>query len=347
MKIRLFSLVKLRNIPAGFSFTHDVGVANVFSRPQYSAYEMAGLDDCFSYMSHEELVNWLLSALVYTEQTQDRGFIDSMLPTFRACFDSMLNRDHPDSGQRNGLMGLDSNRTQGGAEITTYDSLDASLGQSRNNIYMAGKCWAAYVALEKFFAAEGLQQLSEDAGKQADHCAASIATHLNSEGYIPAIINEDNDSRIIPAIEGLVFPLFTGCEEALDPQGRFAGYLGSLQKHLKTVLVKGVCLFEDGGWKLSSTSNNSWLSKIYLSQFIAREILDLPWEDEGEAADAAHVSWLLHPELSYWCWSDQILSGLIGGSKYYPRGVTAILWLYEGTGNRSLSMNNNEEEILA
>lgn len=61
---------------------------------------------------------------------------------------------------------------------------------------------------------------------------------------------------------------------------------------------------------------------------------------EYEAADAAHVSWLLHPELSYWCWSDQILSGLIGGSKYYPRGVTAIWWLYEGTGNRSLIGQN-------
>lgn len=323
--------------PGGISFTHDIGVANVFSRPQYSAYELAGLDDCFSYMSHEELVNWLVSALVYIEQTKDREFVDSMLPTLRACFDSMLNRDHPDSSRRNGLMGLDSNRTQGGAEITTYDSLDTSLGQSRNNIYMAGKCWAAYVALEKFFGQEGLAELAAEAGQQAEKCAASLASHLNSEGYIPAIINEDNHSCIIPAIEGLVFPLFTGCGEALDPGGRFAVYLGALNTHLHTVLVPGVCLFEDGGWKLSSTSNNSWLSKIYLSQFIAREILQLPWEESGHAADAAHVNWLLHPELSYWCWSDQILSGLIGGSKYYPRGVTAILWLLEGTGSRSLT----------
>ncbi|AIQ53988.1 glycoside hydrolase family 52 protein [Paenibacillus sp. FSL R7-0331] len=326
-----------REYPGGISFTHDVGVANVFSRPQYSAYELAGLDDCFSYMSHEELVNWLVSALVYIEQTGDRDFTDNMLPVLRACFESMLNRDHPVKERRNGLMGLDSNRTQGGAEITTYDSLDTSLGQSRNNIYMAGKCWAAYVALEKFFGQEGLVELAAEAGLQAEKCAASIAAELNSEGYIPAVIHENNDSRIIPAIEGLIFPLFTGCQEALDPAGRFAGYLSALNTHLQTVLVPGVCLFADGGWKLSSTSNNSWLSKIYLSQFIAREILHLPWEESGRAADAAHVSWLLHPELSYWCWSDQILAGLIGGSKYYPRGVTAILWLLEGTGSRSLT----------
>ena len=58
----------------------------------------------------------------------------NMLPAIQDCFESMLNRDHPDAEQRNGLMGLDSSRTQGGAEITTYDSLDVSLGQSRNNI---------------------------------------------------------------------------------------------------------------------------------------------------------------------------------------------------------------------
>ncbi|ASA26482.1 glycoside hydrolase family 52 protein [Paenibacillus donghaensis] len=327
---------ELQEYPGGLAFTHDVGVANVFSRPQYSAYEMAGLDECFSYMSHEELVNWLCCALVYIEQTGDRAFIDQMLPVIRDCFSSMLNRDHPEADKRNGLMGLDSTRTEGGAEITTYDSLDVSLGQSRNNIYLAGKCWAAYVALERLFAKEGLAELSAEAGGQADQCAAAVTAALNDKGYIPAIIGEDNDSQIIPAIEGLVFPYFTGCAEALDRKGRFAGYLEALRTHLDTVLVPGTCLFEDGAWKLSSTSSNSWLSKIYLSQFIAREILELPWGDKGAAADAAHVNWLLHPELSYWCWSDQILNGLIGGSKYYPRGVTAILWLLEGKGEHRL-----------
>ncbi|MDO7905319.1 glycoside hydrolase family 52 protein [Paenibacillus sp. JX-17] len=332
--------------PGGITFTHDVGVANVFSRPGYSAYEKAGLDDCFSYMSHEELVNWLCCALVYMEQTKDREFIDRMLPTLRDCFQSMLNRDHPDPQQRNGLMALDSSRTQGGAEISTYDSLDTSLGQSRNNIYMAGKCWAAYVALEKFFSQEGLADLAAEAGQQADKCAASIASQLNSEGYIPAVIHENNESCIIPAIEGLIFPLFTDCEDALRPDGRFSEYIRALKIHLQTILVPGVCLFDDGGWKLSSTSNNSWLSKIYLSQFIARTILDLPWDERGAAADKAHAEWLLHPELSYWCWSDQILAGHIGGSKYYPRGVTAILWMFERSRNFRLTRNQQVQHNL-
>ncbi|PNQ87368.1 glycoside hydrolase family 52 protein [Paenibacillus polymyxa] len=331
--------------PGGITFTHDMGVANVFSRQGYSCYELAGIDDCFSYMSHEELVNWLCCATVYIEQTQDQSFTTRMLPVLCDCFESMLRRDHPDPAQRNGLMGLDSSRTQGGAEITTYDSLDVSLGQSRNNIYLGSKCWAVYVALEKIFASKGLSSLSQEAGLQADKCAASITTHMTDKGYIPAVIKEGNDSQIIPAIEGLIFPYFTGCEDALKSDGRFGGYIQALRRHLQTVLVPGVCLFEDGGWKLSSTSNNSWLSKIYLSQFIARELLELPWQGAGQAADAAHVSWLLHPEESYWCWSDQMLSGIAHGSKYYPRGVTAILWLYEGKGNRlTLPQHMSQDE---
>ncbi|MFD0693417.1 glycoside hydrolase family 52 protein [Paenibacillus sp. GCM10027628] len=324
-----------REYPGGLTFTHDMGVANVFSRPQYSAYELAGINDCFSYMSHEELVNWLCCALVYIGQTNDREFTENTISVIQCCFKSMLNRDHPEAGKRNGLMGLDSSRTQGGAEISTYDSLDVSLGQSRNNIYLAGKCWAVYVGLEKLFAGENAPDLSREAGLQADRCAASVAAQLTEEGYIPAVISENNDSRIIPAIEGLVFPYFMGCEEALDKNGRFSDYLQALNTHLHTVLTPGVCLFEDGSWKLSSTSNNSWLSKIYLSQFIAREIMNMPWDENGAAADAAHVNWLLHPELSYWCWSDQILAGEIIGSKYYPRGVTAILWTIEGQGKQS------------
>lgn len=315
--------------PGGISFTHDMGVANAISRPQYSSYEKFGLDGCFSHMTHEQLINWICCAGVYVEQTQDTQWLQEHLPIFQECFQSMLHRDHPDPAKRNGIMGLDSTRTMGGAEITTYDSLDVSLGQSRNNIYLGSKTWASYLILEKVFQENGLEHLSAEAGIQAERAANTMADHLTAEGYIPAVMDEDNDSKIIPAIEGLVFPYFTNSQEALDPNGRFGSYMQALKKHLDTILVPGICLFEDGGWKLSSTSNNSWLSKIYLCQFIARKIMGLPWEEQGKAADAAHVSWLTHPEHSYWSWSDQILSGIIIGSKYYPRGVTSILWLEE------------------
>jgi len=313
----------------GISFTHDMGVAGAFSRPGHSVYELYGISGCFSHMTHEQLVNWVLCAAVYAEQTGDRAWLSANLDVLTECLHSMVNRDHPDPAQRNGLMGLDSTRVMGGAEITTYDSLDASLGQARNNLYLAGKIWAAYVALEKLMRDAGRDDLAALAGGQAERCARTIVSRMKPEGYIPAVIDEGNDSRIIPAIEGLVFPYYAGCREALDENGRFGDYIRALKRHLETVLVEGVCLFPDGGWKISSTSDNSWLSKIYLCQFVARHLLGLPWDEKGRAADAAHVAWLTHPELSVWSWSDQILAGRIIASKYYPRGVTSILWLDE------------------
>lgn len=329
--------------PGGISFTHDMGVANTVSRPGFSSYELAGLDGCFSYMTQEQLVNWVLTAAMYVEQSQDQEWLRERLDVFVECFGSMLNRDHPEPGKRNGMMGLDSSRVMGGAEITTYDSLDESLGQARNNIYLAGKIWAAYVALEKLFAETGRHDLATEAGEQAVRCADTIAGHVTPAGTIPAIVGEGDDapgsaSNIIPAIEGLVYPYVTGCREALLKDGRFGAYIRALSAHLDAVLTDGVCLFEDGGWKISSTSDNSWLSKVYLCQFVARQILGRRWDESGARADAAHVNWLTHPTLSVWSWSDQILAGEITGSKYYPRGVTSILWLEENERTARLNI---------
>lgn len=315
--------------PGGISFTHDMGVSNTLSRKGHSSYERYGLHGCFSHMTHEQLVNWVCCAAAYFENTRDHKWLKNNLDILIECFKSMLNRDHPIPEKRTGIMKLDSTRVMGGSEITTYDSLDVSLGQARQNIYLAGKTWASYVALEKIFSDQGLTDLSRDAGIQGEKCAATLVSYVTEDGYIPAVLERNNNSKIIPAIEGLIFPYFTGCMEALDENGRFGTYIKALKMHLNTILVKGTCLFEDGGWKLSSTSNNSWLSKIYLCQFIARKILGIEWEEQGKLADAAHVAWLLHNKESYWCWSDQIVSGVAEGSKYYPRGVTSILWLEE------------------
>lgn len=318
-----------REYEGGLTFCHDMGVANIFASKGRSAYEKCCLTDCFSFMSHEQVVNWLCCALVYIKQTGDKEWSNKRLQTIKDCFKSMVNRDHPDPEKRNGVMGLDSNRTKGGAEITTYDSLDASLGQSRNNIYLAGKCWAVYVGLKDYFESCQERELAEQAELQAKRCAATVADHLTEDGYIPAVMDEDNDSKIIPAIEGLVFPYVLGLKETLDEEGTYGRYIKALKKHFFTIMEKGICLFEDGGWKLSSTSNNSWLSKIYLSEFVASEILGFDRKEYMEEADKAHVDWLTHPEHSYWCWSDQIVGGIISASKYYPRGVTSILWMEE------------------
>lgn len=325
--------------PGGISFTHDMGVANTFSRPSYSSYEQYGLDECFSHMTHEQLVNWVLCACVYTAQTNDKNWVQEQDQVITQCLNSLLNRDDPSPQNRTGIMGLDSNRTLGGAEITTYDSLDTSLGQARNNLYLATKTWAAYVGLEHLLTICGHEQHALVARQQAERSARTIVSYQTPDGYIPAILGENNHSKIIPAIEGLVFPYYMDCADAVRDDGHYGFLIQALRTHLKTVLSDGVCLFPDGGWKLSSTSNNSWLSKIYLCQFVARQILQVDFDTQS--ADKAHVGWLTHPELSIWSWSDQILQGEIIGSKYYPRGVTGILWLEERSMSTQLGGDGN------
>ncbi|RYX83591.1 beta-xylosidase [bacterium] len=313
----------------GLSFTHDMGVTNVWSRHGYSSYEKAGLKGVFSYMTHEQMVNWLCCATVYVEHTEDREWLEKRWPVFEQCFQSLLNRDHPDPLQRRGLMQLDSTRCQGGAEITTYDSLDVSLGQARNNIYLASKIWASYLGLEKLFRQRGDEERARLAQQQAVLTSKTLLAHVGDDGTIAAVLEGGNQSKIIPAIEGLIFPYFNGRRDALEPEGEFGPLVTALRTHLKAVLKPGVCLFENGAWKLSSTSDNSWLSKIYLCQFVARQILGLEWDENGRQADSAHVEWLLDKRNAYFCWSDQMLAGVAVGSKYYPRGVTSTLWLDE------------------
>ncbi len=315
--------------PGGISFTHDQGMGNRISRPHYSTYELFKLDGCFSHMTHEQLTNFVCCSAVYLAGTGDEAWYAANEQVLLDCLSSMVNRDHPEPSKRNGIMGLDSSRVMGGAEITTYDSLDVSLGQARNNLYMAVKGWAGYVMLEKLFAAHGKADAAKQAGEQAERCAATLCEAITDSGYIPGVMFEGNDSKIIPAIEGLVFPYVTDCREALDPHGRFDKLIATLKQHIETVLVKGTCLFDDGAWKISSTSDNSWLSKVYLSQFVYRQVLGMDWGEAGAAADAAHVQWLLADENVYWAWSDQMVNGVARGSKYYPRGVTSILWLDE------------------
>ncbi len=318
---------KTEEYPGGLCFTHDMGVANHFAAPGRSAYEKAGLRGCFSQMSQEELVNWTVCALVYAHRGNDEDWLRRNTPRFRRILASMLNRDHPLPARRDGVMSLDSSRCAGGAEITTYDSLDVSLGQARNNLYLAVKCWGVYVGLEALFLRLGDEKRSRIAARQAALAARTVAANASGEGLLPAILHENVSSRIIPAIEGLIIPHALGLSVALSEHGEYGALIRALKTHLAGVLRPEVCLFSDGAWKISSTSENSWLSKIYLCQFISERILHAVPAAEAARADESHAAWLLDPQNSYWAWSDQIVSGVAKGSKYYPRGVTASLWL--------------------
>ncbi|WP_438037543.1 glycoside hydrolase family 52 protein [Sorangium sp. So ce128] len=325
-------------LPGGVSFTHDMGVSNHFSPAGDSSYERPNLDAaCFSHMTHEQLTNWICCAGVYIARAGDEGFLERHRGLFAELLTSLLHRDAPEPGARTGVMSLDSNRCGTGAEITTYDSLDHSLGRARGNLYLAGKTWASYVILAHLLERCGnAAQAAESRAASQRSARAIVSAFHEPSGYIPALLDGSSTSAIIPAIEGLLYPHAMGLLDDNAAEGEHGELVRTLHRHFQAILKPGLCLFPEGGWKLSSSSDNSWMSKIALCQHIARAILKADLSDDGRH-DEAHVRWQIEGS-GYWAFSDQMQRGVPVGSRYYPRGVTAILWLDErSAGAKSAS----------
>src|SRR4051794_27033210 len=79
--------------PGGISFAHDMGVANAFAPFGTSSYEMDNLTGCFSYMTQEQLCNWILMAASYVAKTNDNKWLTSRRDVVMSCFRSMINRE--------------------------------------------------------------------------------------------------------------------------------------------------------------------------------------------------------------------------------------------------------------
>ncbi len=323
-------------VPGGISFTHDMGVMNHFTLPGRSSYECTGLTGCFSHMTMEQLLNWICCACTYAEKTGDAAWLHSHQSLVLACAESLRRRDHPDAALRTGLLKCDSSRCgPGGAEITTYDSLDVSLGQARNNLYIATKTLAAWALLERAFGPHSLNVAGEAAAARAaaDRTAFAIAAQFeDASGMFPAVFEVGNQSRILPAVEGLVFPLYLGWAGEL--RIRYPDLFQKLSRHMTSALRSGVCIDEaSGAWKMSSTSPNTWFSKIALAQHVTRRLFPeaLVSNNQARNADAVHALMQQSAPLGRYAMVDQVHSGTgeALGSRYYPRVVTACLWLEE------------------
>ncbi len=312
--------------PGGISFCHDMGIHNNFSPKGNSSYELPNLVGCFSYMTAEQLCNWSLIAACYVSETGDLDWLRLNQHVVEACLTSMINR-----GGDAGFCQFDSSRCETGSEITTYDSLDHSLAQTRNNVYMATKSWATYLGLKLMLDKLASPRAREalDAAKKVE---ATVLAHVGKDGVIPAVFEKDNPgnaSRILPAVEGLIYPWFWK-DPALKGSSKF---VKALRRHAEVLLKDKDArnFFPDGGVRLSSTSDNSWMSKIALFMHVCRAVFrfesDKKIAELFRKADAAHVRWQTEGESAYWACSDQMVNGVARGSKYYPRIITAALWM--------------------
>ncbi|MGZ4815990.1 MAG: glycoside hydrolase family 52 protein, partial [Terriglobales bacterium] len=322
--------------PGGLSFCHDMGAHNNFSPKGRSSYELANLTGCFSYMTQEQLCNWILVAACYVAKSHDLAWLKRNKSIIKACLESMINR----SGDV-GFAQYDSTKCAGGQEITTYDSLDHSLAQTRNNVYIAVKSWASYRALVLLFRDLGShvdQKRSEDLAVKV----AGVVADQAVDGVLPAIFEKGNPgytSRILPAVEGCAYPLYfvktKWAKKSLDQMFGNPSekrMYEALKEHTRKLLLdpERRNLFADDGIKLSSTSNNSWMSKISILMHVTRKVFHLDQDpkvaDVFQKADAAHVRWQTEGS-SYWACCDQIVSGEGKASRYYPRIITSALWM--------------------
>ena len=317
----------------GLSFTHDMGVNNYFTPKGRSSYECDDIEGCFSHMTMEQLLNWVLCAATYAEHTGDYDWLSARKKTLLACAESMRRRDDPKPNKRDGILKHDSARCGEGSEITTYDSLDVSLGQARNNLYLAVKTLGAWILLERAFDRLGLKTARDEANAAADLLARTLSTKFEADtGFFPAVFEKENQSRILPAVEGFVYPLFLGYKDAVDSTGQFGVLLGQLHRHIENALQPGVCLdAASGGWKMSSTSTNTWFSKTAIAQHVVRRLFPDVITPAAREGDRVHAQWQRTPGCGVDAMCDQIRSdtGVTCGSRYYPRGVTAWLWLLE------------------
>jgi hypothetical protein len=313
----------------GLSFAHDMGAFNMFSPPGQSSYELPNLDAvCFSHMTAEQLCNWVLMAVTYVSGTNDLAWAKRNRQVFSSCLKSLCNR----SGE-SGIPELDSAHCGSGAEITTYDSLDHSLAQTRQSLYMGVKFWATFVGLASLFKSLNSTKQYKAAQQAARRAEQTLLKHVSDDGTLPAIFEQDRDgyqSRILPACEGLLYPHMWGIESKTEAPELF----GALKRHVLALLhdpQRRNC-FADGGIRLSSTSRNSWMSKIAIFQHVARKVFRLDADPRiaalFENADRAHVAWQIDGG-GYWGCSDQFVEGVAKGSRWYPRTITTALWMSE------------------
>lgn len=312
----------------GISFCHDIGCFNVFTPSGTSSYEIEGTSGCYSYMTAEQLYNFVIACAINLKNGYDMHFSQDEI--FK-LYNSIIMRDGLTEQTRLGVMNINSSKCGDGGEITTYDSIDHSLGVGRGNLYLN---------MKRLNALKCIQLLN---GNNTEFIAAAEKEFLlvlkNIEDSFDYAQNKffankqlNVETAILPVIEPLIY--FKKLNIKV-PQSLIA----LCTKHLKTVLQPGNCLFSDGGFKLSATSINSWQSKAFICIVIAESIFKefyntqtITSESEFDyikilqKAKRAHLNWWENGCADN-CAIDQVFDGrTVEKGFYYPRGISSFLF---------------------
>lgn len=310
--------------PHGFSFHHDMGV-----------WPTSGTSAAYGpSMGDEELQSWILSAGLYWSQIRDDAWLTNNLPVLQRCLNSMLLRDHTNAAARDGIT-----KNINAGEITTWDSLDASLRNPAFNGRLAVRNWACYLALGAMFSQAGVTADAATCQSMAAVTAQTIVNRWNAYrsnlGHIPALLDGSSLAGTTPMIEGLAYPAVMGLTNAIDPSGGpYAAMLQALSNHTVAVLVPGKCLDAGtGAWLGTSANQITWQSKVFLAQYAAEAVLGITSNSVNGLVDQIHASVQIQGS-QVQGYSDAFLgNGTIQGGSHYPRGITTALRWLNATNN--------------
>lgn len=315
--------------PGGISFSHDQGNYTAYSPAGRGGYEQPDRTGVYSFMTTEQLLNGAYCASACALRGGDDSWAAKRLPVAREILASMEAREERDDG----LLSAQSDRVGKGNEITTYDALDESLKDSRGSLYIAVKTLAASLLLERWFSSQGDSSSAARAKALADRTSAtlikSFSPRADTGGGFPANLlakGTKGDARVAAALEPLAVPLFCGLGETF--RNRYPELLRRLATHGGACARpgSGYCIdHATGGFRLSSSTPNTWPSKVALTLSV------LSWFDQKPTQS---VSPTVLPELAGWLQvssakttiSDQINASTrkqLGGA-YYPRLVSLV-----------------------
>jgi len=306
----------------GISFAHDQGNYTAYSPSGGSAYELPGRDGVYSYMTMEQLLNGVYCASAYALKGGDREWSKRRLPVAREMMESLENREHWDPSKRDGILRGQSDRVGSGSEITTYDALDPALKNSCGSLYIVVKTWCAAQMLEQWFLQEGDATSANRAKALADRAAKALSASFDTNRKaFPSNLLEPSSGLITAALDPLAVPLHCGLGKDMK---RYPLLLEQLGSHASTCLRPGNCAdSQNGALLLSSSSKNTWPSKVALVLASAGWLSDKPVRSLAPGACNQLASWM-RDSAAILTASDQIdvSTGKVIGGSYYPRLVT-------------------------
>lgn len=312
--------------PGGISFTHDMGNYFTYSPRGYSGYE--DINDSrkgfYFYMTTEELLNGIYCLAGYVLHSKDVSWLQTHNDLLPKLMESLENRDGPNPEHRNGI--LKASTTRGGKcalESTTYDALDHSLLEAAGNVYVYIKTWCSLILMRHLCQLAGDDVTAARATAMLEKCRSSVPMfRSDAHPWLKANAYQDLPGAVAAAAEPLAVPYMLGVlNESAEPE-----LFALLRDHSTACLQIGVCRDAvSGGLRLSSTSRNTWPSKAVLTVYAMERVLGLTMP-EGLVQEIIGWAQVSGREKTI---GDQIHCDTreqVGGP-YYPRIVTAALWL--------------------